>query len=129
QFGASAHDIDAITAWLQSQGLEVGSVANSPGRIGFSGSAANVGAAFASRLHFYVVNGEPRIAPAGVPQIPAALSAVVQSVHGLTTIKERPYHRVGTAQLIGSQIIAVDPELTTCSGGPCRHYILPADFA
>ena len=30
QFGASAHDLDAVTQWLQSQGLHVDSVANSP---------------------------------------------------------------------------------------------------
>src|SRR3954470_6559757 len=40
RFGATPHDIAAITDWLQAQGLAVDSISNSRTRIGFSGSAA-----------------------------------------------------------------------------------------
>src|SRR5271169_1329556 len=53
QFGASVRDLDALTQWLQSQGLHVDSVANSRMLINFSGSAAQVGAAFATSLRVY----------------------------------------------------------------------------
>ena len=104
-------------------------MSNSRTRIGFSGPAATVGAAFASRLHAYLVNGQRRIAPAGVPQIPAALSGIVQSVFGLVTIGERPLYRAGTAKSLGRSASAEQPAGTICSSDPCVHYIFPADFA
>ena len=123
-FGASDHDIGAVSEWLQSQGLHVDAVANSRVRIDFSGSAAQVGAAFASRLHSYAVKDEQRIAPAGAPQIPAALAPVVQSVFGLTTANERPMRRAATAQTSEPT-----PSASSCTGNVCTHYIWPADFA
>lgn len=128
-FGASAHDIDAVTAWLQAQGLRVDAVANSRVRIDFSGSAAQVGAAFGSRMHAYLVNGDQRIATAGVPQLPAALAPIVQAVHGLATIKERPQYRAAAAQLLTPRAPSGSPEATFCSGGACSQFIFPADFA
>jgi pseudomonalisin len=125
QFGASAHDIDAVTQWLQSQDLHVDSVANSRTRIDFSGSAAQVGTAFATSLHAYVVNEEQRIAPASVPQIPAALSAIVQSVYGLATTHERASPGAGTTHL-PQPMLAEYPAGNGASG---LHYIWPADFA
>jgi pseudomonalisin len=127
QFGASAASIDAVTSWLESQGLRVDGVANSRVRIVFSGSAANVGGAFASRLHAYLVDGEQRISPAAVPRIPASLSSIVQAVHGLETVHERSDQ--------GPDAIQVKAEPgdrtkgTICSGGGCTHFIWPGDFA
>ena len=126
QFGASEHDMGAITQWLQSQGLHVDLVANSRFRIDFSGSAANVGAAFGTRLHSYLVNGERRLAPADVPKIPAALLGLVQSVHGLATSYERTFHSVRTAQV---PTLVENPLATNCSPSGCVHYVWPADFA
>ncbi len=129
RFGASAHDISAMTGWLQAQGLHVDAVANSRTRIDFSGSAARVAAAFGSRLHAYLVNGEQRIAPVGVTQIPAALSPLVDSVRGLVTVHETASHGAGTAQVIGEPAPDENPGGTFCSpDAPC-HYLWPADFA
>jgi pseudomonalisin len=129
RFGASAHDIAAITQWLRAQDLQVDAVANSRMRIEFSGSAGRVAAAFATPLHAYLVNGEQRFAPASTPQIPAALSAVVQSVHGLATVHPRPTHHVGTARRSAQPALAENPDATFCMGADCSHFILPADFA
>ena len=96
RFGASQHDIEAVSEWLRGQGLRVDSVANSRMMIDFSGNASVVGAAFATEMRYYLVNGEQRMATAGDPQIPAALAGVIQSVSGLYTIKNRPYHGAGT---------------------------------
>ena len=129
-FGASSNDIEALVSWLKSQRLKVDAVANSRIRIDFSGPAANVGAAFTTRLHDYFVNGERRMAPAGLPQIPAALSGVIHAVRGLTTVDERSYHRIETAQFAADSGAVVNPDGTSCSGNPpCRHYVWPADFA
>jgi subtilase family serine protease len=129
EFGASLHDIETLTAWLQSRGLHIDSVPNGRTRINFSGTAANVGSAFVSQLHVYEVDGELRIAPTGTPQIPAALSTIVQAVHGLATIHGRPYHREEVAQLSSRPTAMIHPYGTNCSGGACIHYVFPADFA
>ena len=125
QFGASARDIDTLTQWLQAQGLHVDSVAHSRMRVDFSGSATNVGAAFATRLHTYAVSGEQRIAPVGVPQIPAALSVIVQSVRGLATVHEQSSQGAGTTR--GSQ--RAPAQYPAGNAGSGAHYIWPADFA
>jgi len=129
QFGASQHDIDVLTGWLRSQGLQVDAVANSRIRIGFSGSAANVATAFGSRMHYYRTDGEKRISTANAPQIPAALSDIIQSVRGLATIDERPYHRAGTTQLFSQPASVAPPDASSCTGNVCSHSIFPADFA
>ena len=129
RYGTSSNDIAAVTAWLQSQGLHVDAISNSRTRIDFSGLAANVGSAFASHLHFYDVGGEHRIAPATVPQIPAALAAIVQAVRGLVTVDERSHHRAGITPLSDQAAVAVTPDGTfSCSGTPC-HFLFHADFA
>ena len=129
RFGNSQHDVDALTGWMRSQGLYVEAIANSRTRIDFGGSAARVGAAFATRVHAYRVNGERRMATTGSPQIPAAFSAIVQSVNGLATINERSHHGSGSGQSNAHAATSEQPAGTFCSGGDCNHYVFPADFA
>lgn len=127
QFGPSDQDTAAVISWLQSKGLEVDSVADSRVRIEFSGLASNVSAAFRAPLHTYLVDGEQMMSPAGTPQIPTSLAAVLQSVHGLQSVYERPQHRSVTSE---ARVAAGDkPKATFCSGSVCNHFIAPADFA
>ena len=127
RFGASQHDIDAISQWLRSQGLRVNSVANSRMMIDFSGHASLVGAAFATEMRYYVVNGERRMATADDPQIPAALAEIIQSVSGLNTVNDHPYHGAGQAEVPADG--ADLPALTTCNGGICTNFVTPDDFS
>ena len=99
KFGASQRDIDAITRWLRSQGLRVNSVANSRMMVDFSGNASLVGAAFATQMRYYEVYGEQRMATAGRSEIPTALAGVIQSVSGLNTVNDRPFHGAEQAQV------------------------------
>lgn len=126
RFGASEHDIDAISQWLRSQGLRVNSVANSRMMIDFSGNSSLVGAAFATEMRYYVVNGEQRMATAGDPQIPAALAGVIQSASGLNTVNDHPYHGAGQAHVPakGTDL----PALTGCNGATCEYFVTPEDF-
>ncbi len=128
QFGPPDRDIAAVSAWLQSQGLHVDGVAGSRVRIEFSGTAADVGTAFGAPLHTYLVDGEPMISPAGSPRIPASIAALLQSVHGLQSVRERPQHHSTLAQ-VPAAAIGAQPALTSCSGGGCRHFVVPGDFA
>jgi subtilase family serine protease len=128
QFGPPEADIAAVSSWLQSQGMHVDSVASSRVRIEFSGTAASVGAAFATPLHTYLVDGEPMIAPVGTPRIPGSLARILQSVHGIQTVRERTQHHSTVAE-IPATARGDQPDFTSCSGSACNHYIAPADFA
>ena len=117
RFGLSDQDIATITGWLQSQGLHVNWVAPNHIFIGFGGTAADVGRAFQTEMHYYKVNGAQRISVNSNPMIPAALAPVLKAVRGLYTINEQPTHHI-------SAVENASPELTV--GG--SHYITPNDF-
>jgi len=130
RFGATQDDIEAVTDWLQSQGLHVDSIANSRIRIHFSGTAAVVGAAFVAELHYYSVQGERRISVATDPQIPAALAGVVEGITGLFTVKLNPQHNAKPVPVPAGGMKGPVPEASFgCPGSNCAHYIFPADFA
>jgi subtilase family serine protease len=119
RFGLSEQDTASVTAWLQSQGLQVNWISPSRTFLGFKGTASDVGRTFQTKLHYYAVNGMQRISVSSDPMLPAALAPVIKSIHGLYTVHERPMHRAGWAQ-------SPQPE-DTPSGG--SYYIAPADFA
>ena len=132
RFGASAHDIDAVSAWLTSQGLTVDGVSNDRQRIHFGGRAADVSAAFATPIDRFATRAGERIANTSEPRVPAALAHVVDSVTGLSTIRFEPMHRVGAPQTrsVGTSTgFAPQPAGTNCSAGTCSYVVFPGDFA
>jgi subtilase family serine protease len=122
RFGLSDDDLDAISGWLQSQGLRVNWVAPSRIFIGFSGAAADVGRALGTELHYYKAHGEQRISVASDPMIPVALAPALKSIRGLYTLDDRPLHFVTPMQ-------SNAPDLTISSGGTTYHFLAPGDFA
>ncbi len=128
RYGASQHDIEAVTGWLRSQGLRVNSVANSRMMIDFSGQASLVGAAFATEMNYYEVKGERRMATASDPTIPTALAGVIRSVSGLNTVHDHPYHGAEQAQVPAEDAGSELPALSICNGGTCEHFVTPGDF-
>jgi hypothetical protein len=122
RFGLSDNDIATVTAWLQSRGLQVNWVSPSRLFVGISGTAANVGSAFGTELHYYGVNGRQLVSVATDPSIPAALAPAIRSVRGLFTIDERPLHFATPMQ-------SNAPNLTITSGGITYHFLAPGDFA
>ncbi len=128
EFGNSQQDIDALSQWMRAQGLHIDRVANSRTRIDFSASAAQVDAAFQTRMHAYRVAGETRVANASAPRIPVAFSSMIRSISGLYTIKERASHGAGAVSVKRAARRA-GPGGTFCSGINCTQYIFPADFA
>jgi hypothetical protein len=93
RFGPADADIQAVTAWLTSQGfigIEVG-----PGRqvIEFSGTAGQVRNAFRAEIHRFGVDGKEYIANGADPQIPAALTPVVAGVVSLHNFPRKSHAR------------------------------------
>ncbi|MFZ0761726.1 MAG: S53 family peptidase [Candidatus Sulfotelmatobacter sp.] len=116
RFGVSDADTAQIMAWLQGHGLEVEEVTAGRRSIVFSGTAAQVEAAFHTQIHAYKIGNELHHANATDPEIPAALAQVVGGVVSLHDFYSEPMH---------GAVRKASPEFS--SGG--SYYLAPADFA
>ncbi|HEY0703402.1 MAG TPA: choice-of-anchor D domain-containing protein [Candidatus Acidoferrales bacterium] len=83
KFGPSDADLATVTGWLQNHGFVVENVSKGRVTIEFSGTAAQISAAFHTEMHRYLVNGVEHIANSTDPQIPAALAPVVEGLASL----------------------------------------------
>lgn len=132
RFGASDHDIQAVTSWLQLHGLRVVEV--SPGRniIQFSGTAAQVGAALHTSIHSFVVKGEQHWANSTEPQIPAALGDVVAGVNTLHNFRRKSMSRkIGTFSRSNAtgETKPIRPQFTFDLGTGCSGLVTAGCFA
>jgi hypothetical protein len=100
-YGPADADIQTVTQWLISQGFAVTKVYSGKTVIEFSGTAAQVRAAFGTDIRNYQVAGKSYVANAGDPQIPAALVPVVAGVVSLNNFPRQSHIRsVGVAQKV-----------------------------
>jgi subtilase family serine protease len=136
RFGASQDDIAQVTAWLQSQGFQVAGASHGRGVIEFSGDAGQVGQAFHTSIHSYVVNNQQHYANATDPSIPAALTPAVAGVLSLYNFPKHAMNRyAGTFRKSpnSSKAEPVNPQYTFpggCFGSGTECYALgPTDFA
>jgi subtilase family serine protease len=79
-YGPAQADIDKTAAWLRAHGLTVNAVSPTGMSIDFGGTAAQIGAAFATALHHYTLRGETHIANTADVSVPKALTPVVAGV-------------------------------------------------
>ena len=116
RFGVSEADTAQVAGWLQGHGMEVEEVTAGRRSIIFSGTAAQVQAAFHTQIHAYQIRGELHHANVKDPEIPAAFVQVLGGVVSLHDFNSEPLHAF---------VRKPSPEFT--SGG--SHYLTPADFA
>jgi len=95
RFGPSQGDMDTVTGWLQSHGLQVDEISKNRLSIRFNGTAAQVESAFHTEIHNLAVRGEAHIGNMTDPKIPAALAPAVVGVKALHNFFPRPLHRMG----------------------------------
>jgi pro-kumamolisin-like protein len=120
RFGARPEDIARTTAWLASQGLEVSPVTSPLGaRSIFSGTVAQLEAAFHTEMHRYNVRGEMHYAMANPPSIPTELADVVLAIKN--THDFYPTH--------GKLRVHAAPPPAPCNGGCQGNGIAPPDWA
>ena len=125
KFGPSQQDIAQVTGWLQQHGFTIGQVAKSGRWIEFSGTSAQVEAAFQTRMRQYMVSGEMHIANANNVSIPAALAPVVRSVLSLHNFFSKPMIR--RSQTV--KRVTVDRSKPTANDGSGNHFLTPGDLA
>ncbi len=117
RFGVADSDLAQLVAWLTGQGFQMEPAPQSRRQIIFSGSAAQVQAAFHTEMHVYNIAGQRHYANAQEPSIPEAFAEVVAGVVSLHDFRSQPMHQ--------RVEVSASPEFT--SGG--SHYLAPADFA
>jgi subtilase family serine protease len=134
-FGPSDQDVQLITGWLQSHGLQVNRVAHGRSVIEFSGVESQVEGAFHTQIHAYMVNGQQHWANASDPQIPAALAPAVAGVLSLNNFPSQPMlHVAGTMSRDKStgQVTPVKPDTTLLGNCGVQNHcygVGPYDFA
>lgn len=116
RFGVADSDIVAAEGWLVSHGFRIDNVARSRDRITFSGTAAQVQAAFGAELHHYRAEGELHFAPASDLTLPAELASVISAVLHISDFRPKP----NVKTMAGAR-----PEYTSSSTQ--AHYLTPND--
>ncbi len=127
RFGADAVEIAAVSAWLESEGLEPESVTPTRRILRFGGRVEDVERAFATRLAEYDVGGRKRIAPRSAPSLPDSIAARVEHVVGLETL--RLHARAAPPLRRDSAVLEARAKASLCGAEGCEHYIFPGDFA
>jgi subtilase family serine protease len=90
RFGASDAAIHTLSEWLKSYGLQAGEVPASRSHLPFSGSKAQVEAAFHTQIHLIDVQGERHYANVSDPLVPAAVQPLIRAVRGLNDFNPKP---------------------------------------
>lgn len=121
RFGVSQHDMQAVTQWIESWGMRVEDIPASRRSVVFSGTAAQVEAAFHTRIQQYEINGELRFANATDVQIPRALAPVIRGVLALHDFRSVAQH----TPTVAPGKAGISPSFTMNGS----HYLMPADWA
>jgi subtilase family serine protease len=113
RFGLNTSDISKVTSWLQSHGLQVVDVARGRNYVSFTGTAAQIAAAFHTQFHQYVLNGRTHYANSTEPSIPSAFADVVSGIQALNDFRPKPR-------------ATLQPKFTSSISG--NHFVAPPDF-
>jgi Pro-kumamolisin, activation domain/Fibronectin type III domain len=139
RFGASDAAIHALSGWLKSYGLETRAVPVSRSHLPFSGTKAQVEAAFHTQIHEIDVQGERHYANVSDPMVPASVQPMIRAVRGLNDFNPKPGVRPSRVAPDGAPRVAapaagmgwVLPHPNTYYSGSNEYpgYVGPSDFA
>lgn len=118
RFGYSDDDLERLVSWFTAQGLTLRNIAASRNAVTFSGTAAQMEAAFHTELHQVQIDGTAQIANTTAIALPQELAAAVTSVRGLSGFRPRSH--------MSRMPLPLQPAYTTRSG---NHYMSPGDWA
>jgi hypothetical protein len=136
QFGVASKDIQMISQWLESYGFEVEPQMAGHSMITFSGTNAQLKAAFHTEMHNYKIKTGTYYANANAPQIPAAIAPVVVGFASLNNFPLKPLHsqpqmvqRAKNGWKLAASNATAQPEFTTINQGTLLHLLAPYDLA
>ncbi|WP_263376056.1 Ig-like domain repeat protein [Granulicella aggregans] len=137
RFGVAQQDIARIAAWLKAGGFTVESTPAGGDLIAFSGTHAQLKAAFHTEIHQYKTASGIYWSNAGDPRIPAALAPVVA---GFASLNNFPRHAMHTKPILikrdsttgkwaMADVAKGKPQFTTTVKGETYYGVGPSDFA
>jgi hypothetical protein len=121
RFGQGQNDINQVVTWLEAQGFQITQTARSRTWVSFSGTAAQVQAAFQTEIHNFSLNGKTYYSNATEPSVPSALADVVLGIRALDNYPLKPrgvFRKVKTG---------ANPNFTSSLTG--NTFVAPGDFA
>jgi hypothetical protein len=121
RFGLSQNDLNQIVAWLEAQGFNVTQTARSRSWVSFSGTAAQVAAAFQTEIHNFSLKSATYFANATEPSVPGALAGVVLGIRGLDNYRLKP------RTIVRRVNPSLHPNFT--SAQTQNTFVAPGDFA
>lgn len=137
RFGASDATIAALSSWLASNGLQVGTVPAGRGHLPFTGDKEKIEAAFHTQIHLFNAGGERHYANVSDPMIPAALIPMIAAARGLNDFYPTPDVKpmnafpLNVALALAGQHAHAAASPDTFYSGPGQYpgYVGPTDFA
>jgi len=108
RFGLSTSDLARATTWLKSAGFTIEYTARARDWVAFSGTAAQVQAAFQTSVHRYAIRGETHFAVATEPLIPSDLKPLVATMLGLNDFHPRPMLKASNTSGFGYSLVPGD---------------------
>jgi subtilase family serine protease len=106
-YGPAPEDIEKVSAWLRTGGFTVNTVYPSGMLIDFSGTAAQVAAAFGTEIHRLSVEGKDHIANMSDPQVPDAFAPVVAGIVSLHDFRPHSMKKPRAQYTVGSGDAAI----------------------
>ena len=103
RFGLAKSDLDQLTDWLKQSGFTVDEIPHGRWTIVFSGTAAQVEAAFHTQIHYFTVDGTQHRANATALQIPQAFGAAIAGLMGVHDFEPQPQVRPAPSLVINGQ--------------------------
>jgi subtilase family serine protease len=136
RFGATDATVATLSNWLKSNGLKVGEVPAGRGHLPFSGSKAQIEAAFHTSIHLFDVQGERHYSNVSDPMIPASFMSLVAAVRGLNDFYPKPGVKPlrpvprGTLFPLGAEAArSASPDTHYPGSNQYFGYVGPTDFA
>jgi subtilase family serine protease len=136
RFGATDAAVATLSNWLKSNGLTVGEVPAGRGHLPFSGSKAQIEAAFRTSIHLFDVQGERHYSNVSDPMIPASFMSLVAAVRGLSDFYPKPGVKPlrpvprGTLSPLGAKAPrSASPDTYYPGSNQLPGYVGPTDFA
>lgn len=129
RYGVSPQDLAQVAAWLQSQGFQVAPIPPSADRVDFTGTAAQVEAAFKTKMHRYLLNGVEGWANATDISVPQAIAGMTLAVRHLNTFRPLPQVQRMPVRVSHHKLVAARPQYTVqTQNGTLQYFLAPSDI-
>jgi uncharacterized protein (TIGR03437 family) len=109
RFGLSTADYAAVVSWLQGRHMHIEQVARARNWVAFSGTVRDVGLAFHTEIHRYLIDGLTHTSNTTEVHIPAALRDFAGGIRGLDDFSHSPPAAVTPLNTSASGVNALAP--------------------